>query len=104
VEAARDVRQHIMLVGCRQWRPIRERYLGISKPSWWRLVKKVREDMARVVPIHNRCTKGSIHEGAPSDFGQRNPDDNLAGEFTQLRLLDELRHDAMAMREAAYKP
>jgi hypothetical protein len=44
------------------------------------------------LPVHNQRAKGSI----------AHPADNLAGDYTQLRLLDELRHDAVAMRAAAY--
>jgi hypothetical protein len=101
-EAARDVRQHILLVGSRKWRPVREKHSAISEPSWWRLVRAVRQDMARVVPIHSRRTKGSVAINPPSGLGNCHSGDNLAGELTQLQLLDGLRHDAMAMREAAY--
>jgi len=106
-EAANDVRRHIMVVGSRQWRPVRERWSAISESSFWRPVRAVKRDIERVaaIPVHRdkrvSGALGATENDRPLGHQRSHPSGDLTCDFSQLWMLDELRRDAMTMREAA---
>jgi hypothetical protein len=107
-EAAQDVRRHIMVVGSRQWRPVREKWSAIGESSFWRLVRSVKRDIERVAAIPVYQEKGASRAASatdndrPSGHQRSRPADNLTGDFTHLLMLEDLRRDAMALRGAAF--
>jgi hypothetical protein len=106
----RDVRRHTMLVGTRKWRPVREKWSAISESSWWRLVREVKRDMARVSAITVCRKKGATgstsaaENDRPSGHQPAGTADSLTCDFTHLWMVEELPRDAMTLREAALNP